>query len=92
MHLPNEMLDHFFGHFKIGDDTIAHGANCLNVSRRSAQHELRVVSDGAYLALSAFRVGRYDRRLIKNNAAATDVDQRVRSTEIDGHVTRENSE
>src|SRR3979490_1106195 len=36
VHFADEMLDHFFRHFEIGDDAIAQWPDRLNVARRSA--------------------------------------------------------
>ena len=49
MNLADEMLDHLFRDFEIGDDAVAHRADRLDVAGRAAQHHLGVVADGAHL-------------------------------------------
>ncbi len=47
MHLADEVLDHLFRDFEIGDDAVAHRADRFDVAGRAAQHHLGVVADGA---------------------------------------------
>ena len=91
MHLTDEMLDHFLGHLEVGDDAVSQRADGLNIARRAAEHLLGFVADGQDM-LAAFDFGeRYDRGLVEDNAAAFDIDQRIRRPQIDGHVGRQPS-
>ena len=89
MHLADEVLDHLLRDFEIGDDAVAHRADRLDVAGRAAQHHLGVVADGAdgFLA-AAGGDGGHHRGLVEHDAAALDIDQRVRRPKIDGHVAR----
>src|SRR5206468_4061894 len=86
------MLDHFFRHLEIGDDAVSHRANSLDIAGRSPQHHLRVIADGADVLFSAFCEGRNDGRLVEDDAAALDIDQRVSRPQIDGHVAGQYAE
>ncbi len=92
MHLADELLDHFLGDFEIGDDAVAHRADGLHVARRAAQHHLGFVADREHLLLAAFVDDGDDRRLIQNDAAALDVNQRVRGPEVDRHIAGKHAE
>ena len=89
MHFADEMLDHFFGDFEIGDDAVAQRADGLDIAGRAAQHQLGLVADGAHgLLAAAGGDGGHHRRLIQHDAPAFDIDQRIRRPKIDGHVAR----
>ena len=89
MHLADEVLDHLLGDFEVGDDAVAHGADGLDVAGRAAQHHLGVVAHGADgLLAAAGGDGRDHRGFVEHDAAAFDIDQRVRGPKIDGHVAR----
>jgi hypothetical protein len=93
MHLADEVLDHLFGDFEIGDDAVAHGPDRLDVAGRAAQHHLGVVADRADLLLAALDHGDGDDRgLVEDDAASLHIDQRVRRAEIDGHVARQHAD
>ena len=53
VHLGNEMAKHGFGHFKVGDDPILHGADSLDVARGTPEHTLGVLTDGQHHAVAA---------------------------------------
>ncbi len=91
MHLADEVLDHLFSNFKVGDHAVAHRADRLDMARRAAQHHLGVIANGEHLLLAAARDDRNDRRLVQNDAPALHIDQRVGGPEVDGHIGREHS-
>ena len=86
MGLADEVLQHLFGHFKVGNHTILHRANCDYVARRTPQHIFGVAAD-SFDGVRNF-VDCYDRRFRNDDAAALGVDKRVRGSEIDCQVTR----
>ena len=86
------MLDHLFRDFEIGDDAVAQRADGGDVAGRAAQHHLRLVADGEHLLLALDLGDGDDRRLVQDDAAALDVDQRVRRAEIDRHVGGEHAQ
>src|SRR6185437_6840536 len=92
VHFADEVLDHFFGDFEIGDHAVAHGADSFDVAGRAAQHHLGVVAHRTNLFLAAFAHHGDDRWLVQHNAATTHIDKRVRRTEVDRHVARQNAE
>src|SRR6185436_5775973 len=44
MHFADEMLDHLFRDFEIGDDAVAQRADCLDISGGAAQHQLGFIA------------------------------------------------
>ena len=46
VHLGDEVTQHGFGNFKIGDNAVLHGADGPDIAGRSAQHALGVVPHG----------------------------------------------
>ena len=48
VHLFDEVLEHFFSHEEVGDNTVFHWANGSNIARRTAQHLLRVMTYCSY--------------------------------------------
>ena len=89
MHLADEMLDHLFRHFEIGDHAVAHRADRLDVAGGAPQHHLGVVADGADRLLAAAGGHGGDHGgFVEDDASPFHVDQRVRRPEIDGHVAR----
>ena len=92
MNLANEMLDHFFGDFEIGDHTVPHRPDRLDVARRAAKHHLGLLADGKHLLLSALFNDGDNRRFVQNDPPAFDIDESVRRAEIDCHIGREHAE
>ena len=93
MHLADEVLDHLLRDFEIGDDAVAHGTDGFDIAGGAPQHHLGVVADGAHRFFAAARGnGGHHRRLVQHNAAAFDIDQRVRRSEVDCHVARKGTQ
>jgi hypothetical protein len=86
MHLVNEMTDHFLGNFEVSDNPIAKRADCLDISGGPAQHHLRLVPDSENLLLPLAVKNRHDRRLIQDDTATLDINQRICGTKVNGHV------
>ena len=86
VHLADEVLDHLLGDFEVGDDAVAQRADGLDVAGRAAQHHLGLVADGQHLLLALFLGDGDHRRLVEDDAAALDIDQRIGGPQVDRHV------
>jgi hypothetical protein len=64
------------------------GPDRLDVAGRTAQHHLGFLADGQHLALAALRREGDDRRFVQDDASTLHIDQRVRCSEVDAHVSR----
>ena len=91
-HLADELLDHLLGHVEVGDDAVAQRADDFHVAVGLAEHGLGFGADSVDDLAAAFVDVGDHRRLIENDAAAFDVDQRVRGAEIDGQIWRNKTE
>jgi hypothetical protein len=69
---------------EVGDDAVLQRPDRLDRAGRAAEHPLRLDADRVHLAGAL--VDRDDRRLGEDDSAAADVDERVRRTEVDGHI------
>ena len=85
VHLLDEVTEHLLGHVEVCDDAVLQRTDRLDRSRRAPEHALRLDADRVHLAGAL--VDRDDRRLAEHDAAPTHVDERVRGSEVDGHVT-----
>ncbi len=86
------MLDHFLRHFEIGDDAIAQRTDGGDISRRAAQHHLRLVADGENVLFALHFGDGDDRRLVQDDAAPLDVNQGIGRPQIDRHIGRKHAE
>ena len=59
VHLADEMLDHFFRHLEIRDDTVAQWPDRLNVARSAAEHQLGFLPDRKNLVAIATTEGSF---------------------------------
>ena len=84
MHLLDEVPQHLLGDVEVGDDAVLQRADRGDRARRATEHPLRLDTDRVHLAGSL--VDRHDGGLGEHDAAAANVDERVRGAEIDGHV------
>ena len=92
MDLADEVLDHFFGDFEVGDHAIAKGPNGFHVTRCSAQHLLGIDAHGVDdLATANIAQGNH-RRLIQHNALTLHVNQGVGGAKVYGDVVRDGAE
>ena len=80
------MLDHLLGDFEVGDDAVAHGADCLDVAGGAAEHHLGLLADGEDLLFAAHVGDGHHAWLGEHDAAPLDVDEGVGCAEVDGHV------
>ena len=85
--LLDEFAQHPLGDLEVGDDAVPHWPDGPDVTMRSPEHLLRLVSDGD----DALRVPveRDDRRLVEDDAFSPHPDDRVGGPQIDGEVGRE---
>src|SRR5512136_1657995 len=80
MDLLDEMAQHRFGNLEISDDTILHGPNGHDISRRAAQHPFGFFSDSQNVGGS--RLDRYDRGFPQNNAPVAHVNHGISRPEV----------
>ena len=89
VHLLDEVPQHLLGRLEVGDHAVLHRPDGGDVVRRTADHPLGLVADGEDLAGGV--VERDHARLVEQDPAAADVDQRVGGPEVDGHVTADDA-
>ncbi len=88
MHLLDEVLDHLFGNFDVGDHTIAQRADRLDAVGGLAHHHLGIIAHGLHPADPVDRLNRNHRRFVQNDPLILHINQRVGGAEIDRHVLR----
>jgi hypothetical protein len=82
--LANEVGQHPFRGFEVGDDAVAQRPDRRQVLRRAADHLPGFSSDG--LDPAGHRVIGDDRRLVQDDATARRVDAGVGRAEVDGQI------
>jgi len=92
VHLLDEVLDHLFGHFDVGDHTIAQRADRLDAVGGLPHHHLRIIANCLHAADAVDRLNRDHRRFVQNDPLILHVNQRVGGSEIDRHVLRTEAE
>ena len=85
------MLDHFLGDTEVGNHTVAHRADRLDRTGRAPKHHLCVFTDRKHALFAILVLIRDHRRLVKDDAFAFDIDQRIGGPEVHGHIRRENT-
>jgi len=74
MHFANEVPEHGFGDFKVGDNAVFHGPDGDNVPRGAAQHHLGLPAYGQnFVAVPDVFAHRHHRGLAQNNPFAFDI-------------------
>jgi hypothetical protein len=84
VHAMDEVADHLLGHIEVGDDPIPERAHGRDVTRCPADHPLRIVADGE--DVTGVGVQRDNGRLIEEDPLPANVDERVRGSEVNGHI------
>ncbi|MNN57138.1 hypothetical protein D3C81_1721060 [compost metagenome] len=92
MNLADEVLDHLFGDFEVGDDPVAHRTDGFHVTRRAAQHLLGFQADGVDDLATADVAQGHDGRLVQDDALAAHVDQGVSRPQIHCDVIGDHAE
>ena len=82
----NEILDHFLGDVEVGDYAVAHGSNRLNRAGSPADHELGAFAYSQNLLAPILNLIGDDRRLVQNNTAPSNINQRIGRSQVDRHV------
>jgi hypothetical protein len=90
MRLLDEVGEHFFGNFEIGDHAVFHGLDGDHVARRPAKHFFRLAPDGDYVA--AVLIDCNNGRLVYYDALAARKDQCVSGSQVDCQVRRQQAE
>ena len=88
--LLDEVVQHLFGDFEVGDDAVFHRLDGHDVAGRAAQHLLGFLAHRLHLA--GVLVDGHDGGLIDNNALTGRVDQGVGGAQIDGQIARKHAE
>ena len=88
--LLDEVIQHLFGDFEVGDHAILHGLDGDDVARRAAQHLLGFFAHGLHFA--GVLVDGDDGGLVHHDAFAFGVDQRVGGSQIDGEIAGKHAE
>src|SRR5689334_4695550 len=84
VNLLNEVAEHLLGDVEVGDHAVLQRADRGDRPRRAAEHAFCLDTDGVHLAGAL--VDRDDGRLGEHDSAPTDVHERVRRAQVDGHV------
>src|SRR5207248_9347655 len=82
--LADEVLQHLFGHFKVGDNAVFHGTNGDDVAGCAAKHFFGFLANG--FDLVGDFVDGDDGRLADHNAASFGIDQRVSRSQVNGEI------
>ncbi len=84
IHLLDKVPQHLFGDLEVGDHTVLEWPDRHDRSGRATKHALRFNADSKHGSCRLIESN--DGWLRQDDAAPTDVDKRVRRTEIDSHV------
>jgi hypothetical protein len=82
--LLNEVVEHLFRDFEVGDHAILHRLDGHDVAGRAPQHLLGLFAHGFHFA--RILVDRHNRGFVDHDALAGRVDQGVGGAKIDGQV------
>ncbi len=88
--LLDEVVQHLFGDFEVGDDAIFHRLDGDDVAGSTAEHLLGLFADGFDFA--GVLVDGDDGGLVDDDALAARIHKRVGGAEVDGEVAGENAE
>ena len=88
MYLANEVFEHFFSNAEIGNHTVFHRANRVDIARHFTEHQFRFRADGFDHRATGFGVvlNRHHRWLIQHNAFAVGINQRIGRTQVNRQV------
>jgi len=86
VHALDEVLQHFFGDFEVGDDAILQGADGRDVAGRPAEHALGVHAHSNHRLGCAGSTNGDHRGLVKHDTALRHINQRVGGTEVDSEI------
>src|SRR5207245_5676431 len=81
---------HLLGVLEVGDDTVLHGTDGDDVSRRSSEHLLRLFADRLYLP--RLLIYGDDGGLADHDSLSLDVDQGVGGAQIDSQIVRKKTQ
>ena len=87
VHLADEVAEHCFGDFKVGDDAVLEWADRDDVAGRAAEHAFGIVADGEDFVGTGLHGD--DRRFAQDDAVVLHIDECVGGAEVDADVTGE---
>ena len=88
VHLADEVLDHLFGDFDVGDHAVTQRADRLDAVRGLAHHHLGVIAHGLHALDPVDRLDRDHRRFVQHDPLILHIDEGVGGAEVDRHVLR----
>ena len=91
VHFLDQRFDQLFRHLKIRDHTITQRAYRLDITGRLTQHMFGVLTNRQNLTFPAHVSHRHHARFIQHNPLAANINQRVRSAQVNGHITGKQS-
>ena len=92
VHLGDEVAEHGFRHFEVGDNAVLHGTDSTDVARGATQHALGFGTHGKHLIIAAaVFFHRHHGRLAQDNALPLDIHAGVCGTKVDSKVIGENA-
>ena len=89
MHFLYELLEHLLGNREVRDYPVLHRPDRSDVARRTPQHLLCFETDFLDRFLAArttFLLDGDNRRLVENDTLTSNIDQRIRRTQIDSNI------
>ena len=90
MRSGDEITEHGFRNFEIGDYAIAEGTDSLDVAGCTPQHFLGLTTDCEHsLVTSRVTLHRHNGRFATDDSLSFDVNKRSRRAKVDGKVARE---
>jgi hypothetical protein len=76
----DEVAQHGFGDFEVGNHAVLHGSNSHDVSGRSAQHPLGFLTDRQHVGRAS--LNGHDGGFAQNNAPVSYINERVGSAKV----------
>ena len=92
VNLADEILYHLLGDFEVSDYAVTQGPNSADITGRPAQHLFSFFANGQNLLLTLDLSDGDHGGLIEDNTPTLHVDKRVGRAQIDGHISRKESE
>ena len=90
VHTADEVAQHHLADLEVRYHPVLQGSDRLDVARGPADHPFGLDADSERMAV--LDVDGYDGGLVEHDPAAADIHERVRSTEVYGHVTTDEGE
>jgi len=89
VHHADELLEHLFGHGKVGDHAIFHRTDRFDIARHLAQHLLGFLADclnGLLAIRTAFLADGDDGWLVQDDTEAAYINKGVGRAQVNGQI------